>query len=162
MQHRAAGYKNFVEHTVNPYRLWYVNNGLYLVGFDHRKKGVRVFAMERIQAVEISKRRFETPAEFDFEAFRATAFNMIWGEPKEVKIWFSAKQAPYIEERTWHSSQRIQKQDDGSVILLLQVADEDELKRWLIGFGAEPSVLAPEQLRQEIRQEWKAGLARER
>lgn len=162
MRHRAAGYKNFVEHTVNPYRLWYVNNGLYLVGFDHGKKGVRVFAVERIQAVEISKRRFETPADFDFEAFRATAFNMIWGEPKEVKIWFSAMQAPYIEERTWHSSQRIEKQDDGSVILSLQVADEDEVKRWLIGFGAEASVLAPEQLRQEIRQEWKDGLARER
>jgi predicted DNA-binding transcriptional regulator YafY len=86
---------------------------------------------------------------------------MIWGEPTEVKIWFSPKQAPYIEERTWHPSQRIEKQDDGSVILSLQVADEDEVKRWLIGFGAEASVLAPGKLRQEIRQEWKAGLARE-
>jgi predicted DNA-binding transcriptional regulator YafY len=44
----------------------------------------------------------------------------------------------------------------------LQVADEDEVKRWLIGFGAEASVLAPERLRQEIKQERKAGLDRER
>jgi predicted DNA-binding transcriptional regulator YafY len=136
-----------------------VNNDLYLVGFDHAKKDVRVFAVERIQAVEISKRRFETPADFDFEAFRATAFSMIWGEPKEVKIWFSNTQAPYIEERTWHPSQKLEKQDDGSVILTLSVADEGEVKRWLTGFGAEASVLHPDRLRDEIRQEWEAGLA---
>lgn len=160
IRHRTVGYKNFVEHTVNPYRLWYVNNGLYLVGFDQGKKDVRVFAVERIRSVGVSKRRFETPSDFDFDAFRATAFNMIWGEPKEVKIWFSVKQAPYIEERTWHPSQRIEKQNDGSVLLSLQVADEDEVKRWLIGFGAEASVVVPERLRRDIRQEWKAGLAR--
>ncbi len=162
LRHRTVGYKNFVEHTVNPYRLWYVNNGLYLVGFDQGKKDVRVFAVERIQSVGVSKRRFEAPSDFNFDAFRDTAFNMIWGEPKEVKIWFSAKQAPYIEERTWHRSQKIEKQNDGSILLTLQVGNEDEVKRWLIGFGAEASVLAPERLRREIRQEWKAGLARKR
>jgi hypothetical protein len=42
-------------------------------------------------------------------------FAVIWGEPQEVKIRFSRKQAPYVQERTWHPSQKIEKRPDGSV-----------------------------------------------
>jgi predicted DNA-binding transcriptional regulator YafY len=75
---------------------------------------------------------------------------MIWGEPQEVKIRFSAAQAPYIRERTWHPGQKIEPEGDGSIILTLHVADLDEVKRWLIGFGAEAAVLTPEELQMEI------------
>ena len=34
--HRAVHHKQAIEREVNPYKLWYVNNGLYLVGHDHR------------------------------------------------------------------------------------------------------------------------------
>jgi len=152
-QHRAARYKDFVEHEVNPYRLWYVNSGLYVVGFDKSKQDLRVFAVERIQSVVVSNKRFEVPSGFDFEAFKQTAFNMIWGDPQEVKIEFSAAQATYIRERTWHQSQKIEQQRDGSVVLTLHVADLDEVKRWLIGFGSEATVLVPGSLRDQISAE---------
>jgi predicted DNA-binding transcriptional regulator YafY len=151
--HRTLQHDEPIEREVDPYRLWYVNNGLYLVGHDHRNNDLRTFAVERIQSVTLTNRRFEIPPDFNFEEFRQTAFNMIWGESQEVKIRFSPSQAPYIRERTWHPSQQIETKPDGSIILKLQIADLDEVKRWLIGFGADGVVLGPEALRAEIARE---------
>jgi len=148
--HRAVHHKQAIEREVNPYKLWYVNNGLYLVGHDHREDALRTFAVERIQSARLTNRRFEIPPDFNFEEFKQTAFNMIWGEPQEVKIRFSPSQAPYIRERTWHPSQQIETERNGGLILTLKVADLWEVKRWLIGFGAEAEVLGPEDLREKI------------
>ena len=151
--HRAPYRERAIEREVDPYKLWYVNNGLYLVGYDHKENALRTFAVERIQSAKLTNRRFEVPEDFNFEQFRQTAFNMIWGEPQEVKIRFSAAQAPYIRERTWHQGQKVETEGDGSIILTLHVADLDEVKRWLIGFGAEAAVLTPEELQMEIADE---------
>ena len=153
ISHHAAQHAQAIERDVDPYRLWYVNNGLYLVGYDHLKNDLRVFAVERIRSVTPTNRRFEIPPDFDFEKFTQSAFNMIWGETQEVKIRFSPWQAKYIEERTWHPSQKIERQPDGSIIFTLKVADLGEVKRWLIGFGAEAEVLEPDGLKKEIAEE---------
>jgi proteasome accessory factor B len=151
--HRAPYHEKATEREVDPYKLWYANNGLYMVGHDHREDALRTFAVERIQSAKLTNRRFEIPLDFNFDEFQKTAFNVIWGEPQEVRIRFSAAQAPYIKERTWHPSQNIENCDDGCVILTLHVGDLGEVKRWLIGFGAEAMVLVPGELREEIATE---------
>ena len=159
IRHHTAQHEKAIEREVDPYRLWYVNNGLYLVGHDYLKNDLRVFAVERILSAKLTNRRFEISNDFDFEKFTQTAFSMVWGEPQEVKIRFAPSQAPYIKERTWHSSQKIESQSDEGVILTIHVADLDEVKRWLIGFGAEAEVLHPDGLRTGIAAEC-ASIAR--
>lgn len=124
-----------------------------MVGHDHPENDLRTFAVERIQSAKLTNQRFEIAPDFNFEEFKKTAFNTIWGEPQEVKIRFSPSQAPYIRERTWHPSQTIELCDDGSMIITIHVADLDEVKRWLIDFGAEAEVLLPLELRKEIADE---------
>lgn len=158
--HRSPQHEHAIEREVNPYKLWYVNNGLYMVGHDHREDDLRTFAVERIQSAKLTNRRFEMPPDFNFDEFQRTAFNVIWGEPQEVKIRFSPSQAPYIRERTWHPSQKIETCGDGSIILTLNVGDLWEVKRWLIGFGAEAEALQPKELRNEIEQESEKLVAR--
>jgi proteasome accessory factor B len=153
MLHRSPQHDHAIEREVDPYKLWYVSNGLYMVGHDHREDDLRTFAVDRIQSARLTNRRFEIPPDFNFDEFQKTAFNVIWGEPQEVKIRFSPAQAPYIKERTWHLSQRIEAEPDGSIILTLNVGDLWEVKRWLIGFGAEAEVLKPAELANDIVQE---------
>jgi predicted DNA-binding transcriptional regulator YafY len=159
--HRAPSRDRAIEREVDPYKLWYVNNGLYLVGHDYKENDLRTFAVDRIQSAKLTNRRFEIPPDFNFEEFRQTAFNVIWGEPQEVKIRFSPSQAPYICERTWHQSQQIETERDGSIILTLKVADLAEVKRWLIGFGAAAEVLGPADLQEEIKVECLGIIRRE-
>lgn len=153
--HAAAGHKSAVTRRVDPYKLWFANGGLYLVGFDHGKDDVRVFAVDRIRRVEVTKLRFEFLQGFDFDEFQKSAFQVIGGEARLVRIQFSKDQAPYVRERVWHESQKLEEQADGSVILSLQVASMWEVKRWLLGWGKDAEVLAPTSLRDEIKQECK-------
>jgi predicted DNA-binding transcriptional regulator YafY len=153
IEHRVPAYDEGIEREVDPYRFHYENNGLYLVAHDHRSGEPRLFAVERISWVKTTNHRFEIPADFDFETLKQTAFSMVWGEPQEVKIRFSPGQAPYIKERTWHPSQKIETERDGSILLTLRVAGLWEVKRWLIGFGGEARVLHPEDLGKEIEEE---------
>jgi len=136
--------------TVDPYRLWYTGGGLYLVAYDHAKKATRTFAVERILSVATTNQRFAVKEEFDFEAFQRTAFPVHGGEPQLVRIQFSSDQAPYIMERHWHDSQKFLLQDDGTVVMELQVGNLWEVKRWLIGWGADAEVIEPAALREEI------------
>lgn len=153
INHHTAQFEKGIERQVDPYRLWYVNNGIYLVGHDHRSGEIRAFAVERIASARATNRRFEVPAGFDFDQLTKTAFNVIWGEPQEVKIRFSREQAPYVQERTWHPSQKIEKRADGGIELTMNVANLWEIKRWLIGFGADAEVLRPKDLGNDIKEE---------
>jgi predicted DNA-binding transcriptional regulator YafY len=148
--HATVRHKSAVTRLVDPYKLWYANGGLYLVGLDHDKQDVRVFAVDRIRSVEVTKRRFEILNGFDFEEYCKTAFQVIGGEPQLIRIRFSPEQALYIAERTWHESQKLETQPDGSVILSLTVANLWEVKRWLIGWGADAEVIDPPELRQSV------------
>jgi predicted DNA-binding transcriptional regulator YafY len=153
INHRTAQFEKGIDREVDPYRLWYVNNGIYLVAHDHRSGEIRPFAIERISSAKPTNRRFEIPADFDFEKFTESAFSLIWGDPQEIKIRFSPSQAPYILERTWHPSQTIEKRADGSLDLTMQIANLWEIKRWLIGYGADAKVLRPTNLAKEIEEE---------
>jgi predicted DNA-binding transcriptional regulator YafY len=160
--HRALHHEPAPEREVDPYKLWYVNNGLYLVGHDHLKNDLRVFAVECIRAVNLTVRRFEIPENFKLEEFKERAFSMIWEERREVKIRFPPSQASYIRERTWHASQQIETERSGSIILRLRVADLDEVKQWLMEFGTEAEVLEPQALRTAVTGQGKTSDRRER
>jgi predicted DNA-binding transcriptional regulator YafY len=139
--------------TVDPYRLWYTGGGLYLVGYDHGKNAIRTFAVERISGVITTNQRFTAKEHFDFEAFQRTAFPVHGGEPQLVRVRFSPDQAPYVMERHWHDSQKLELQGDGSVTIELQIGNLWEVKRWLIGWGGSAEVLMPSTLKEEILSE---------
>jgi predicted DNA-binding transcriptional regulator YafY len=135
---------------VDPYRLWYSGGGLYLVAYDHAKAAIRTFAVERIINITTTNQRFMFRDDFDFDAFQRTAFPVHGGEPQLVRIRFSPDQAPYIMERHWHDSQKFLPQEDGGVIMELQVGNLWEVKRWLIGWGQEAEALLPADLRHDM------------
>lgn len=141
LRHATLQHKTAVEYRVDPYRLHYVQGGLYLVGLDHGKQDLRTFAVERIRKVELTRKRFPPPPPKMLDDLQASAFQLIQGEPQLVRVWFSAAQAPYVRERMWHPSQQIEEQKDGSVILLLRVASRWEVERWVNGWGGEAKVL---------------------
>jgi len=153
LTHATPQHRNAVEYRLDPYRLQYHQGGLYLIALDHAKEDVRTFAVERIRSVAITRSRFTPPPAATLEELQSTAFQLIHGEPQLVRIRFSPEQTPYIVERQWHPSQKLETLSDGSVILSLMVASLWEVKRWLIGWGSEANVLEPLTLRDEIRSE---------
>jgi proteasome accessory factor B len=142
LHHATLQHTTAMGYVVDPYRLQYVQGGLYLVGLDHGKQELRTFAVERIREVKLTRKRFDPLPAARLEELQASAFQLIQGEPKLVRVWFSAAQAPYVRERMWHPSQEIAEQADGSVILSLRVASLWEVERWVYGWGGDAKVLS--------------------
>jgi predicted DNA-binding transcriptional regulator YafY len=138
---------------IDPLHFFEHHGGLYLFVNATSYGDIRVLAVERILNVEPTGENFTYPADFDPEDKLKHAFGLIYDEPLEVEIWFSNNQARYITERIWSDSQQIISQDDGSIILKMRTSGKDEIKRWVLGYGAEAKVLAPEQLQKEIVEE---------
>lgn len=79
---------------------------------------------------------------------------------KKVKIRFAPEVAGYIQEKVWHESQKTHPQKDGSILFDAEVAATDEIKYWIMAWGAKAEVLEPASLREEIRREAAGILAR--
>lgn len=76
-----------------------------------------------------------------------------------VRVRFSPQVARYVSESTWHASQQLTPQRDGSLLAEFRLGSTEEVKRWLLGFGRHAEVLVPEELREEIAEELKELLS---
>lgn len=145
---------------VDPYRIWFFNGTFYLIGKCHLRGEVRIFALDRIKILHLTKDSFVIPEDFNLDDFMRPSFGVFQGEPIKVKIWFHPDVAGYIKEKIWHESQEIHPQDDGSIIFEAEVAGTDEIKFWAMSWGSKAEVLEPESLRDEIREEAEVILER--
>ncbi len=134
----------------DPYRVWYRNGGLYTIGHDHRSGELRTLAIDRIRAPELTRRKFEIPADFDFEARAASAFGVVMEPAEHVRLRFAPRRALYVREHDWHPSQKIERLPDGAVELSMEVGAGDELLSWVLSFGADALVLEPAGLRARV------------
>src|SRR5512141_1951490 len=140
-------------YTLDPYRLVYYRGGLYLYARAHEYGEVRTFAVERIQKIEVLDQGFEMPVDFSPSEYARSAFGIFGGKPQTVELLFSAEMAGYIRKRSWHESQSLADEPDGSVRLTMEVAPEFELKAWVKGFLPHVRVLRPASLRDAIARE---------
>lgn len=139
------------ERQVDPYGLVLHEGAFYLVGWCHWRRAVRTFLVDRVRAVSETGGTFTPPEGFSVrEVFRKS-----WGLVRDralvtVRVRFSAKLARVIREGRWHESQKLEEAPHGGVVLTVNVAGWEEIRRWLLGFGAGAEVLEPEELRQSL------------
>jgi predicted DNA-binding transcriptional regulator YafY len=136
---RVKGY------TIEPYRLAYGNGGFYVYAFVREYRQMRTFAAERIRKLVVSEETFNPVQKVADEPF-VNSLGVHSGKPEHVEIEFTERVAPYIEERTWHSSQKIAKRADGSILLSLDVCLDWTLSSWILGFGPFARVVRPPKL----------------
>lgn len=150
IQDEEAGKRN-----VEPLHLSCVDGEWYLVGVCQKWKALRHFAVSRIVSAALTKEEF-IPQDFNPEEYFSNRFGRFIGKPGEfewVEVRFAKSAAPWIEERIWHSDQKLQKHRDGSLTLCLPIPSMFEARRWVLQWGAEAEVLAPAHLREEVRRD---------
>ena len=148
------------QRRVNPYCIWYFKDSFYLIGYCHVREDLRVFALDRIKELSLTEETFSVPESFDPEELMGSSFGIFKGAPTKVVVRFDAQVAGYIEEKQWHETQEIIHHDDGSLILEMVVAGVEEVKHWILTWGAKAEVLEPKSLRDDIVAESKALVRR--
>ena len=150
--------KEKTRRKIAPYKIWFFDSAFYLVGNCGLREDIRIFALDRIKSLKLTDETFEMPEDFKVEDFMQTSFGVFQGKPQRVRIRFAAEVAGYISEKTWHQTQKIETQKDGSIIFEAQVAGTDEIKFWLMTWGSKAEVLSPAALRDEMISEAEAML----
>lgn len=142
-----------VSRQIDPYHGLRYEGDWYVIGYCHLRAEIRTFSLARIVAAKKGETRFTLPADFDYRQLSGSHFGVHWGkEDVVVRIGFTKRVAPYIQERQWHPSQQLEVQGDGTLVLSLSVNHLLELKRWILSWGADAKVLEPSSLAEEIRQ----------
>jgi predicted DNA-binding transcriptional regulator YafY len=149
-------YDSLFEHKVidcdlSPYHLFYNQRAWYIVGHSSFHKEVRTFKLNRIKAAQLLDKPYTDGEKFDLTDYLGRAWSMIpEGKIYNVRLRFLPKVALNVSEVQWHSTQDVTHNEDGSVTVTFRVDGLGEIKWWILGYGSEVEVLAPEQLRKKV------------
>ena len=140
-------------------------HALYLIGWDERRDGLRTFKVERIRDVALTLRTFELPEPGTAEAGSIeTTLQRAWDiiadqPPVTVVLRFAPEVAARVGEATWHASQVVQQEPDGSLRWQATVAGTIEIRLWILSWGADVEVLEPAELRADVAATLERSLA---
>ena len=142
----------------DPYTLLFYEGALYLGGYAHNRNALRLFLVDRIEQAEVLKDRFDVPDDFSVNDLTGSAFGLIDEGEFTVKVRFSAEISHLIRERTWHHSQQMSCEEDGSVTLSFVASGEKEILSWLYSYLPHVQLLKPEELRTRFYSGLEQGL----
>jgi predicted DNA-binding transcriptional regulator YafY len=134
---------------VEPYALAHMGGAWYLTGHDARRAAMRTFRLERMEGVEVLDRTF----------IRPEALNLRWpgveSRPIEVRALFTQEVARWVREARSFFTVAEEDMADG-LLVTLQVRREEEILSWLLSWGRNVRVLAPDSLRGRMAEEGEA------
>ncbi|MGE0681646.1 MAG: helix-turn-helix transcriptional regulator [Candidatus Binatia bacterium] len=153
MRYYSASRDRVDRREVDPYRLWYTDGALYLIGYCHRRQEARIFAVDRIRSLTLTNHPWQLPLGFDVDAYVHDALVVMRGKPIDVTLRFDRATTAWAKDRQWHASQQVSIGEDGCMTMTLRIADTRELEGWILHFGSGVQVLHPESLRERVREE---------
>lgn len=139
------------DREIEPYRLWHINNVLYVIAFCRHRKGVRTFMVDRIRKWELTDSKYKIPPDFNFDQYISSGFKVLGGvEDQEVILRVHPILKPQITEQTWHPSQQVEELEDGWLRVRFRLGALEEIKTWIQGYAPYIIVDKPEELAEDI------------
>ncbi len=135
---------------VDPYFIVFRGHAWDLLGYCHRHDEMRLFRIDRIHKVTITRNLFERDHKVTLEKYFEFSWDVYSGEPVEISLLLFGKAAAVVSDGKRHASQRVVKRKDGSVEYAVTVAGTEEILRWIIGFGGEARVISPPELVDQV------------
>jgi predicted DNA-binding transcriptional regulator YafY len=138
--------------TVDPYG-FIINSGrVYCVAFDHTRNDKRTFAVDNVSEPLVLASTFVRPSDFDVEIYASASISGLLHNDRtiEVRVRFAKRVAKAAAAARVVSDRTMTRRRDGSVDIAYRVADADELVRWVLGWGAQAEIVAPQSVRDRI------------
>ncbi len=158
MAYRALNARSETLRRFDPYRVWFFDGTIYIIGRCHLRKEVRTFVLDRIKMLRLTDETFTIPENFELQDYLRHSFRVMKDELYTVKIRISPAWSRYVGEKIWHESQQARRLSDGSLEMTFRVAGLEEIKGWVLGMGAEARVLSPESLVRLVQAELRDAL----
>src|SRR5690606_22770110 len=137
----------------SPYLIKEYRSRWYVIGFDHTHKGIRTYALDRMEGVVHSNAEFQIVEDFSTHSFFAHSMGITVTNdaPQKVLLEFSNHLAPYIASQPMHPTQQVVNSNDDKMRIEITVLITIELISAILGFGEHVRVLSPVGLKQEVK-----------
>jgi predicted DNA-binding transcriptional regulator YafY len=157
--YHARGDNAEVVRIVSPQRLAHYRDNWYLDAWCHSRQALRSFAVDRIRHVKMLDPPADNVPEPELDAHFADGYGIFSGAAKHTAILrFTPERARWVAEERWHPQQQGQWLETGEYQLAIPYADPRELIMDILRHVPEVEVVAPEELRQEVRVRLSAAL----
>jgi len=140
---------------VIPLLLKEYRNRWYLISFSLAKKKVITFGLDRISDLELTEDYFLDNIEFNPDLYFKHSIGITSFDEKPEIIIFKIDKigGKYLESQPIHQSQKIIKAGKKRNTYQLKVLLSEELKRFFLSYGNQIEVIAPQKLRDTIKNE---------
>lgn len=142
------------ERVAEPYALKEFKNRWYVLASDLKDNQIKSFALDRLSELEITKKHFTPPVDFDVTEHYKHCFGIIsptTNEPEEVILSFNQIQGKYIKSLPLHDSQEILIDTKEELRIKLTIFITFDFIMELLSFGENVKVIKPENLKKKIK-----------
>ena len=139
---------------VEPYCVKLFEQRWYMLGMSDR---LRIYALDRIKALEPTERKFKLPKKFNAAKFFEDYYGIIIGdedfdvEPVALKV--NAWQSNYLRTLPLHHSQVEVERNDEFSIFEYRLCPSFDFRQKVLSMGGSVEVLAPTELIAKVREE---------
>jgi len=162
----SFSYQKFWEDEIThritePYALKEFKNRWYLLANDLKDKKVKSFALDRLSELEITKKKFQLPHDFNVNEHFKYCFGIINPndhKPQEIILSFDPFQGKYIKTLPLHESQVILKDNEDELLIQLTLFVTHDLLMEILSFGDSVKVIQPVSLIAEIKKTYENAL----
>ena len=156
MIYKAFGAKEPTERVFCPYEFVMQEGNLSVMGYCELRKSIREFRLSRIVSLTALPDTFTPDPEYEM---RGERFISLMGKQREdITLLFSKEIADFIKEYESGRAEKIQVNPDGTLEFKVKAAVTDDLVRWVLSYTGDVKVIAPEELKNKIKEKIDKGL----
>jgi len=139
------------ERVISPQRLVHYRDNWYVDGYCHLREDLRSFAVDAILEAELRDGRMRIVPDVELDEHLGAGYGIFPGREVEwATIKFSPEAARWVSKQNWHPGQKSRTEQDGSYVLEVPYAKDEELVMEVLKFGPDAEVLSPDSLRARV------------
>ena len=145
------------ERDFRPYGLIEHDGHWYAVGWCLMRQRELPFRVDRIRSISLTKREFTLPQDFDIEKYSLPEMFFPTKRGVRVTIRLAPELVRWVREERLNAEMR--PTADGGALLGIRVSHPEWLVAWTLQHGSLAEIVAPEDLRNRMREYCDATLA---
>ncbi|HVJ67101.1 MAG TPA: WYL domain-containing transcriptional regulator [Caulifigura sp.] len=137
---------------LSPYGMLFSRRSWYVIGRSSLHRSIRTFHLGRILESTLTDDAYKMPPRFSLSRHLGLAWHLIREPSKKLRVVvrFQPLVASNVAEVTWHPTQLVKRNDNGTVDFSVTVEGLGEIAWWILGYGDQAEVLEPRELREIV------------
>jgi len=152
--YRAFTYSKSYMFPVEPYCVKLNENRWYMLGYNLDKDYMRLYALDRIEKIEITDETFKLPKDFSATDYFSNYFGIVTGfgtKPTRIVLRANENHKHYLNSLPLHHSQRLIQDNGEYADFELYMAPTYDFIMKLLQAGPMIEVISPKELRRDIK-----------